>query len=67
MDENEKLFPYEIDDEGFDIGETCRDCIENYGVPCCDDSDEEGGSECCMLDDFRYKYKKWQEQQPDNK
>lgn len=51
-------------DEGVDIGEQCRQCIENYGNPCCNDidpelepgengEDENGGSECGMLDEVR--------------
>ncbi len=51
-------------DEGIDIGDHCRQCIENYGSPCCNDldpdlevnddgEDENGGSECGMLDAVR--------------
>lgn len=51
-------------DEGVDIGDHCRQCIENYGNPCCNDldpdlepddngEDENGGSECGMLDEVR--------------
>lgn len=51
-------------DEGIDIGDYCRQCIESYGNPCCNDldpelepnengEDENGGSECGMLDEVR--------------
>ncbi len=51
-------------DEGVDIGDHCRQCIENYGNPCCNDldpslepddngEDENGGSECGVLDEVR--------------
>ena len=54
--------------EGVDIGDHCRQCIENYGGPCCNDldpdfefdedadiwEDDNGGSECGMLDVVRY-------------
>jgi len=51
-------------DEGIDIGDHCYQCIENYGSPCCNDldpdlevddcgEDENGGSECGMLDGLR--------------
>lgn len=51
-------------DEGIDIGDQCRQCIDNYGCPCCNDldpelepdengEDENDGSECGMLDEVR--------------
>lgn len=40
-----------VQKEGIDIGDTCRECIENYGRPCCVDATE--GTECIMLDDPR--------------
>ena len=42
--------------EGIDIGEHCRTCIDNYGRPCCNDEDTDGGSECGMLDDVLTKF-----------
>ena len=41
-----------IQNMGYDVGETCRECIENYGRPCCNDDAEGGTGECCMLDDL---------------
>lgn len=38
---------FALREEGFDIGEQCRECIASYGCPCC--IDEEG--ECGVLDD----------------
>ncbi|MEG0273244.1 MAG: hypothetical protein RR622_08445 [Hydrogenoanaerobacterium sp.] len=42
-----------ISAEGVDIGEHCRQCIKNYGYPCCSDVDEDNGTECGLLDDIR--------------
>ncbi len=39
----------QLQKEGVDIGEQCRECIEAYGSPCCLDSE----SECGMLDEVR--------------
>lgn len=50
--------------EGIDIGDHCRQCINAYGNPCCNDldpelepdesgEDENGGSECGVLDGVR--------------
>ncbi|MEA5151989.1 MAG: hypothetical protein VB039_05245 [Oscillospiraceae bacterium] len=44
--------------EGIDIGDTCRECIDSYGEPCCtgttdDDGSDEYGGECGMLDGAR--------------
>lgn len=41
------------------LNETCRDCLNNYGYPCCDDSDDEGGSECGMLETANEEYETW--------
>lgn len=47
----------EVQKEGVDIGETCRTCLENYGCPCCIDSDgdidECRDPECGELDNPR--------------
>lgn len=48
----------ELQAEGIDIGDHCRECIDHYGEPCCVDTiDEDGsnlyGGECGMLDDPR--------------
>lgn len=45
-----------VREEGVDIGDTCRECIEAYGWPCCVDALDEDGStigECGMLDEAR--------------
>ncbi len=52
---------FAVQAEGVDVGDTCRECIENYGVPCCVDTiDEDGsnlyGGECGMLDENRGKF-----------
>lgn len=52
---------FAVRDEGIDIGETCRECIENYGEPCCVDTvDEDGsdlyGGECGELDASRSEF-----------
>lgn len=58
-----------LQNEGIDIGDQCRQCIENYGNPCCNDLDPElepdengedknGGSECGMLDEVRSDFAK---------
>lgn len=42
--------------EGVDVGETCRTCIEAYGMPCCvDEMDDDGTThgECGLLDEAR--------------
>lgn len=52
FDEIALLDAREIMDMGYDVGETCRECINNYGRPCCDDSSEEDGSASGMLDDL---------------
>lgn len=42
--------------EGIDIGDTCRECINNYGWPCCVEALDDDGStlgECGMLDENR--------------
>ena len=49
---------FAVQAEGIDIGDTCRECIENYGEPCCVDTvDEDGsdlyGGECGELDQNR--------------
>lgn len=49
---------FAVQAEGIDIGDTCRECIENYGEPCCVDTvDEDGsdlyGGECGELDQSR--------------
>lgn len=46
----------ELQSEGIDIGETCQECIENYGEPCCVDTVDEDGTdepECGVLDEVR--------------
>jgi len=43
-----------LQDEGIDIGDNCRECIDNYGEPCCRDEVDEDGSTigaCGLLDD----------------
>lgn len=43
-------------EEGISIGDQCRECIENYGSPCCideNDGDDERECECGLLDDER--------------
>ena len=67
MDEVNKYFPWDMAKKGFDIGETCRECMENYGRPCCDDSDIEDGSECGNLDGLRCDFEKWETAEPTNK
>ena len=49
---------FAVQAEGIDIGDTCWECIENYGEPCCVDTvDEDGsdlyGGECGELDQSR--------------
>lgn len=44
---------FELRAEGVSLSEECRDCINTYGSPCCNDDADEGGSECGMLDDVR--------------
>lgn len=39
----------ELQREGIDFGDQCRECIETYGLPCCIDDE----SECGVLDDVR--------------
>lgn len=42
--------------EGIYIGDTCRECIFSYGMPCCVDALDDDGStlgECGMLDENR--------------
>lgn len=46
----------EVSKEGVNIGETCRECIEHYGQPCCVDLDD--CTECGELDDSRYAFSK---------
>ncbi len=46
-------------EEGIDIGDQCRECIENYGSPCCideNDGDDERECECGILDDVRAEF-----------
>lgn len=40
-----------LQNEGIDIGEHCRQCINHYGSPCCIDHEED--DECGILDDIR--------------
>jgi len=48
---------FDLQEEGIDIGEDCRRCIESYGTPCCNDEDEyEDGSECGLLDVARTQF-----------
>jgi len=49
-EEARKFDARDIQEMGYDVGETCRVCLENYGTPCCDGSDGEG--DCHMLDDL---------------
>lgn len=45
--------------EGIDIGDQCRECIENYGNPVCideNDGDDEAECECGILDDIRTEF-----------
>lgn len=47
---------FELQSEGIDIGDTCLECIESYGEPCCVDTVDEDGtgiSECGILDEVR--------------
>ena len=39
----------ELRNEGIDIGDQCRECLQTYGAPCCIDEE----SECGVLDDVR--------------
>jgi len=41
------------------LNEICRRCLEDYGRPCCDDSSEEGGTVCGMLEDANEEYESW--------
>jgi len=45
-------YAMELQDLGYDVGEQCREFIDNYGNPCCDDSDEPDGDTCGMLDEL---------------
>lgn len=54
---------FELLAEGMDIGDDCRECIEDYGNPCCVETiDEDGsnmyGGECGLLDDVRTEFSK---------
>lgn len=42
----------ELRNEGIDIGDQCRECLETYGAPCCIDQE----SECGVLDDVRCEF-----------
>lgn len=45
--------------EGIDIGDQCRECIDNYGNPVCideNDGDDEEECECGILDDIRAEF-----------
>lgn len=44
----------ELQKEGVEIGETCTECIAQYGHPCCIDPD--GNTECGELDNPRYEF-----------
>ena len=44
----------EFQKEGVEIGETCTECIAQYGHPCCIDPD--GNTECGELDNPRYEF-----------
>ena len=44
----------EFQKEGVEIGETCTECIAQYGHPCCIDPD--GNTECGELDNPRYDF-----------
>lgn len=39
-------------EEGVDIGEQCRECIEAYGSPCCIDDESECGTLDEVLSDY---------------
>ena len=46
----------EVQAEGIDIGDTCRECLEAYTWPCCVEALDDDGStigECGMLDENR--------------
>ena len=46
----------EVQAEGIDIGDTCRECLEAYTWPCCGEALDDDGStigECGMLDENR--------------
>jgi len=47
-----RRYAKELHELGFDIGDYCRKCIEDFGDPVCDDSGEPGGSECGMLEEL---------------
>lgn len=47
-DEAKKYNACQIQDMGYDVGEACRNCINDYGVPACADTD----GDCGMLDDL---------------
>ena len=44
---------FALQEEGMDIGDDCRECIGNYGRPCCVDVDDGEVDECGILDEVR--------------
>lgn len=46
---------FELQSEGIDIGDDCRQCINNYGEPCCID-EYNNEDECGILDEVRSKF-----------
>lgn len=51
-EEAKKHDAYAIQNMGYDVGDTCRLCLDHYGRPCCNDEEDGGTGECCMLDDL---------------
>lgn len=42
------------------LNEICKECLENCGLPCCDDSNK-GGSECGLLEIANEEYNAWKQ------
>ena len=51
-EEAKNLDAYAIKEMGYDIGESCEQCIDFYGHPRCHAIPEDEMDECCMLDDL---------------
>jgi hypothetical protein len=47
-----KYDAYAIKEMGYDVGETCEQCIDFYGRPRCHAVPEDEMEECCNLDDL---------------
>ena len=48
----------EMINAGYDVGDTCRECIETYGNPCCADDE----SECGLLDENVIGFEEWKKE-----